>query len=132
MHKHKAMINMCASFSISLNEKIKKMMQAIESGIIKRDKRLPSEREEDYELGFLDISLFDEVIALQDLICRSLPDREIFRRSTAEFIRELLEVESSIIGVLTHDGLAAYSMIYFPGKSKENLGRDIGLCDIEL
>ncbi|MDD1741800.1 MAG: hypothetical protein LUQ47_00555 [Methanotrichaceae archaeon] len=33
---------------------------------------------------------------------------------------------------MTHDGLAAYSMIYFPGKSKENLGRDIGLCDIEL
>jgi hypothetical protein len=81
---------MCASFSISLNEKIKKMMQAIRISIIKRDKRLISEREEDYELGFLNISLFDEVIALQDLICRSLPDREIFRRSTAEFIRELL------------------------------------------
>jgi len=90
MHKHKAMINMCASFSISLNEKIKKMMQAIESVSLSRDKRLTSEREEDYELGFLDISLFDEVIALQDLICRSLSDREIFRRSTAEFIRELL------------------------------------------
>ena len=66
------------------------MIQAIESGIIKRDKKLISEREEDYELGFIDINLFDDVMALQDLICRSLPDREIFRRSTAEFIRELL------------------------------------------
>jgi ribosomal protein S18 acetylase RimI-like enzyme len=109
-----------------------KMSETIESGIIKRDKGLISEIEVDYELRFLDMSLFDEIVALQNIIYRSLPDQEIFKRSTADFIRDLFRVERSILGVLTIEGLVAYSMINFPGKSKENLGRDISLSDIEL
>ncbi|MCJ7445556.1 MAG: GNAT family N-acetyltransferase [Methanotrichaceae archaeon] len=104
----------------------------MEFGIIKRDRGSISEMGEFYEMRFLDISFLEEIISLQNTICQNLSNWEIYRPSSADFIRSLSEQEHSIIGVLTYKDLVAYSMIYLPGSGMENLGRDIGLLENEL
>lgn len=109
-------------------------MSLIETGRLKRNKGSPLEKAVDYEMSFLEESNLQEIMELQGIIVRSLPDPEIFWTHPVEYFREIFEVERSVIGVLTEDGLAAYSLIYIPGEGgalegRENLGKDIDLSE---
>lgn len=112
-------------------------MSLIETGVLKRNKGSPLEKKVDYKMSFLDESYLKEVMGLQSIIIRSLPDPEIFWTHPVEYFREIFEVERSVIGVLTKDGLAAYSLIHIPGEGgtlegRENLGKDIDLFREDL
>ncbi|MDD1752269.1 MAG: hypothetical protein LUQ38_04175 [Methanotrichaceae archaeon] len=70
-------------------------------------------------MRFLDKSYLEDIISLQDKIGHSLPDPTIFRLHSIDFFRDLFELERSIIGIVTDEGLVAYSLIYLPGKRKK-------------
>jgi ribosomal protein S18 acetylase RimI-like enzyme len=99
--------------------------------IEKRKMGEPSE-EVGYQMRFLDINSIDDVIKLQEIMAKALPDKEIFRLTTPEEFRDLLALQRSVIGVLTEDGLIAYNIVSFPGRDGDNFGADIGLAPEEL
>jgi ribosomal protein S18 acetylase RimI-like enzyme len=85
-----------------------------------------------YQMKFLDINSIDDVIKLQEIMAKALPDKEIFRLTTPEEFRDLLALQRSVIGVHTEDGLIGYNVVGFPGKDDDNFGADIGLAPGEL
>jgi GNAT superfamily N-acetyltransferase len=103
----------------------------IEAGKL-RNKKMGSPIEVCYNLKFLDSSYLEEVKELQEIISQSLPDREIFRLTTVQEFKDLLEQKRSVIGVLAKDDLIAYNIISFPGEDEENFGADIGIFPEEL
>ncbi len=112
-------------------------MNSIETGRLKRNKGSHLEKEVSYKMIFLDDGYLRKIMGLQDIIVRGLPDPEIFWAHPVEYFREIFEVERSVIGVLTEDGLVAYSLIYIPEEGKalegrENLGQDMNLSSEDL
>jgi ribosomal protein S18 acetylase RimI-like enzyme len=110
----------------------------MEKGVLRKNKGTPLENIVSFEMIFLDDSHCQKVAELQDTIVRGLPDQEIFRARPIEDFGYLFDSARSAIGVMTEDGLAAYSLIYTPEKNRsrdgcwENLGRDIDLPEKEL
>lgn len=85
-----------------------------------------------YDMRFLDESALQSIANLQELIAQDLPSPDIFRLHDKDYFKDLLKLDRSIIGVIVDGCLIAYSLINAPGKSGENLGRDIGLLEEEL
>ncbi len=85
-----------------------------------------------YSMKFLDSSHLEEAKELQDIIARNLPDKEIFRLTTIQELKELLEQQKSVIGVHADDCLIAYNIISIPGEDEDNFGADIGISSEEL
>ena len=83
------------------------------------------------EMRFIDVNYLDDVVALQETMARALPDKEIFRLSSRDCLRDAMAKERSAIGVLTKDGLIAYHLLSIPGCG-DNFGADIGLPESEL
>jgi len=83
------------------------------------------------KMCFLDENYLQDILELQNLIARNLSTPEIFRLHEAGYFRDLFGLDRAVIGVLTEDGLIAYSIIRFPGDAEDNLGRDIGLSEGE-
>lgn len=104
----------------------------IATGRIKRRKMGLPREDVSYEVKFLDIDSIDDVIKLQEIMAKALPDKEIFRETTPEEFRDILAVPRSVLGVLTKHGLIAYNVVSFPGKEGDNFGVDIGLAQGEL
>lgn len=109
----------------------------IEIGRLVKNRGSPLEKYEGYEMNFLDEGRLQDLIDLQDIIIRSLPDPEIFWTHPIGYFREVFKVEQSVIGVSNDDGLIAYSLIYIPKECGveegcENLGRDIDLSNEDL
>jgi ribosomal protein S18 acetylase RimI-like enzyme len=81
---------------------------------------------------FLDENFLQDILDLQNRIARDLPTSEIFRLHEDDYFHEIFRLDRAVIGVTTEDGLIAYSIIRLPGKAEDNLGRDIGLPEIDL
>jgi ribosomal protein S18 acetylase RimI-like enzyme len=112
-------------------------LSLIEKGMLRKNKGMPSQKDAVYEMIFLDNSQCQKIAELQETIFQALPDREIFNTHPIEYFGCLFDTGRSAVGVLTEDGLVAYSLIYIPEKGvsqdgSENLGRDISLPEKEL
>lgn len=108
------------------------MSPTIETGRIKRKKNTHSQEDVYYEIRFLDETYLNEIIYLQETIIHNLPDKEIFRQHSINYIRDHFNKENSVIGIVTEDGLIAYNILYFPGIDGDNFGADIKLSKEEL
>lgn len=80
-----------------------------------------------FHMEFLDEKALPEIVKLQELIARSLPDPKIFHLQGEADLREIFRLERAVIGVLADEGLAAYSIVRIPGEAEDNLGRDLDL-----
>jgi len=80
---------------------------------------------------FLNEDCLQDILELQKLIARNLSTPEVFHLQEIASFRDLFALDRAVIGVLTEDGLIAYSIIRFPGDAEDNLGRDIGLSERE-
>jgi ribosomal protein S18 acetylase RimI-like enzyme len=85
-----------------------------------------------YKMCFLGIDDLQDILNLQNLIARNLPLAEVFRLHEEDYFRDLFILERSVVGVVTEQGLIAYSIIRIPGNGEDNLGRDIGFSQSEL
>jgi ribosomal protein S18 acetylase RimI-like enzyme len=85
-----------------------------------------------YSMKFLDSSHLEEVKELQDIAARNLPDKEIFRLTTVQEFKELLEQQKSVIGVHADHRLIAYNIASIPREDEDNFGADIGIPQLEL
>ena len=108
------------------------MSSSIKAGIIKRNKNQPSQLDMQYEMRFMDESNLGDIMGLQEIIVHNLADKEIFRTHSSDYFQEHFQIENSIVGVFTEDGLVAYSILYFPGEREDNFGSDINLPHDEL
>lgn len=113
------------------------MRSLIDSGDIRRNRKKLSTVSESgidacpYEMKFLDKDSLHELMSLQNLIGKTLPDPEIFRLHSNMDFKDIFQSEYSVIGVATADELVAYSIIRIPGLAEDNLGRDIELAKEE-
>ena len=108
------------------------MSLVIETGRLKRKRNTPYQDEVYYEIHFLDETHLEEVMQLQETIIHNLPDKEIFRQHSIDYIRDHFKKENSVIGIFTEDGLIAYNVLYFPGEDGDNFGADIKLPNDEF
>jgi hypothetical protein len=104
--------------------------EVIESGVLKRCGPWPEEAH--YQLRFINESRLSEIMELQEVIARHLPDEEMFRLDTAEYFLSHFQAEYSAIAAFTNDRLIAYHFITFPGEDEDNFGRDIGISVEDL
>lgn len=104
----------------------------IEMGYIKRNKGTFLQADLSYEMRFMDEDNLDEVMDLQEIVIHHLNDKEMFRTHSADYFREHLQAEKSVIGVYCQDGLIAYNVLSFPGDSKDNFGLDVNLPKDDL
>ena len=84
------------------------------------------------EIAFIDERYLPDLLKLQELIIQSLSDKEIFKFSSEEVLRNLFVTERSVIGAFTEECLIAYSIIHLPAGDGDNLGADIGIDDGEM
>lgn len=113
------------------------MPSLLKAGVLRKKRNMPfkmnmacentHQENMSYEMRFLDRSHLPDIVKLQETVIRNLGDKEIFRTQPLEFFLEHFNMENSIIGVLTDDGLIAYNVLYFPGDRMDNFGIDIGL-----
>ncbi len=120
------------------------MRYPIERSTLKKRSVEPSGRRNegdetaDCELAFIGKTYLQDILELQEIVSRSLPDKDLFRISSEYALSDLFITERSFIGVFVKDRvsgesrLIAYSIIRLPGKSSENLGEDIGLSAEDL
>ncbi len=76
-----------------------------------------------------------EINLIKDLQCvvtNTLESQELFAPSPDELIASSVDYPNGIAGVFYEGKLIAYSLFYIPGKSPDNLGRDIGIPENEL
>jgi ribosomal protein S18 acetylase RimI-like enzyme len=104
----------------------------IESGKIWRSISGNQPKHVSYEMRFLGPESLGEMLGLQELIIQRLEDLEVFRESPSQCFARQLSSERSVIGVLTEDGLIAYSTADFPGATEGNYGIDVGVPEGEL
>lgn len=83
--------------------------------------------EASYEIRYLIEEDLAELVELQRAIYQDLSDKEIYKLTSAERLKELLAGEDLVMGVFSKDGLIAYHIICFPAGIEENLGADIDL-----
>ena len=80
-----------------------------------------------YQIKFLNKNHLNQVLCLQDLIVKNLPDPTIYYVEPDQFFSNQLNTGKSSIGFFYGDQLVAYNMASFPSIDEENLGIDIGL-----
>lgn len=85
-----------------------------------------------YEMKFLDIGCLTKILQLQDIVAAHLPCKEVFILHDEEYLRQVLSLDRSALGVFAGEQLIAFSIIRIPGLTSENLGRDINLQEKEL
>lgn len=86
-----------------------------------RSQQTTKPKDVSYSVKFLDSTYLEEVKELQEIIARNLPDKEIFRSTTAQEFQEILNQKKSVIGVHAGDCLVAYNMVSIPGWMKKTL-----------
>ncbi len=73
------------------------------------------------------------VLALQEEVYETLPDRTVFVRDTEEEMRKGLSEGGIVLGVWTSEGeLAGYRYVSYPGRHVRNLGYDLGFEGAKL
>ncbi len=113
------------------------MNSMIEAGSIRPRKGFSpecesQEEEVSYKMCFLGKEAVQDMLKLQSQIELNLPEPELFRLHDEDFFQDIFCRERAAVGVLTEEGLIAYSIIRVPGDSVDNLGRDIGLPQTDL
>jgi hypothetical protein len=83
-------------------------------------------------MKFLNAGFLEDLLELQSIIAASLPCPEIFMLHDDQYLWQILRHDRSVIGVITEEGLIAFSVIRIPGPSHDNLGRDINLPEEEV
>ena len=61
---------------------------------------------------------------------KSLPNPELFQPELADFYKEQLIKDKTVIGAVTYEGLIAFGLFRVPGQSGDNMGRDLGINDL--
>lgn len=74
----------------------------------------------------------DDVLKLEKIIIKALPEQSLFQGDTKESIFNYLDKEGIACGVIHKKELIACGAMHFPKKNKDNLGLDIGLEEEEL
>jgi GNAT superfamily N-acetyltransferase len=85
-----------------------------------------------FEMKFLDQGSLPDLLSLQNVIAANLPCPDVFMLHEDMYFRKVLRLERSVIGVTCEKELISYSIIRIPGRSNDNLGRDINLPEEEL
>ena len=109
----------------------------IDTGMIKRHESAFSRKASKakyfrFEMKFMRADSVPDLMSLQSVIAANLPCPEIFMLHNEKYLREAFQLERSVIGITTEEGLIAYSIIRIPGLADDNLGRDINLPQEEL
>ena len=81
------------------------------------------------EFKLLDISYIDEVMKLQNLISKSIENKEIFAVTSREEFEEYFLENGKILGCVTKEKskLIAIGVLVRFGYNKENYGYDLGI-----
>lgn len=108
-----------------------KNISILEQGYLSRYNRF-SKDDVRYEIRFLDKNNLKDMIKLQGIIIDNLPDKELYQPASSDLFEKRLSKKQSVIGVLTDDGLIAFGIFYTPGKSIDNLGKEIHMPDSDL
>lgn len=105
------------------------MTKAIETGNIKNkcDGSMHT-----YEMRVLDTKNIEEILTLQHQILSTMENPEVCVYLTTEEVSEMLDGFGDMIGIFVKDSLIAFGASLYPGEREENLGRDIGLEDLDL
>lgn len=87
----------------------------------------------DVTMRFLDEPDLDELYRLHRTVVDALPDPDLFRADSLDFMGSLIRDRGRICGIF-HDGrMAAYGAVSFPlPEDDDNLGRDLPLADEEM
>jgi GNAT superfamily N-acetyltransferase len=109
------------------------MEEVIASGTLMRRsfQDRPSSEEVCCELRFIDESRLPEIMGLQEVISRNLPDKEIFRLDSEEYFRSHFQARCAAIAAFADERLIAYHFISFPSDG-DNFGMDIGISGEDL
>jgi GNAT superfamily N-acetyltransferase len=68
----------------------------------------------------------DELMHLQEIVCKGIKDQNIFVSTSREENSRYLHKPNIILGVFSEKRLIAYCSIAFPGTDSDNLGWDLG------
>jgi len=79
----------------------------------------------------IDSTYIDKVIALQEIIIATLPDKKIYCPSSKDELLAQLNGQGICVGVEIDSQLIAFSTILFP-SANDNLGNDVGFSDEDL
>lgn len=71
----------------------------------------------------------DEILHIQDAAFENMDDTEILRKNSREMLLTCLSEPHYTLGAFVGDELAAFIVLYVPGHSAENLGRDAGISE---
>lgn len=100
------------------------------NGILRNRQTL---KEEEYAISMLKEKDLSQVISLQELVYRSLPNKDVLATDTLDFIEGCIQDDGFIIGVHnSKEQLISYRMVSLPKKRKDNMGIDLKLPHNEL
>lgn len=68
----------------------------------------------------------DDIMELQDRICASMPEPDLFVSTCREENATYLTDPNAIFGTYDNGKLIAYASLVFPGEDSDNLGWDLG------
>lgn len=71
----------------------------------------------------------DSILEIQDETFASLEDKDLLRKNTDEMLLECLKHPHVTLGAWHGGRLAAFSVLYFPGNSPENLAASLTSVD---
>ncbi len=74
----------------------------------------------------------DNILHIQDVAFENIDNESILRKNSEEMLLECLSEPHYTLGAYMGDELAAFVILYVPGDSDENLGRDAGVPEEEL
>ena len=80
-----------------------------------------------YSVLVLNKSHLSEVLALQDLVCEALTDKDILQPLSEEEFEFILDGNGIMIGAFVDDKLIGFRALLIPPINEEHLGYDIGL-----
>lgn len=83
-------------------------------------------------INILDQRDLISLMTLQEHVVSTLHDKSSYIPLSIQEMKELLGEKGLTVGVLAEGKLEAFSSIFYPGLSEENLGREVGLSSSEL
>jgi ribosomal protein S18 acetylase RimI-like enzyme len=85
-----------------------------------------------YTIKYLDENDLQDIINLQEIVLANIKDSDTYYPVSKEILKELLDSGDCAMGVVIDEGLIAFCIIHIPGLEQGNLGRDIGMSEMDL
>ena len=85
--------------------------------------------EQNYSVKVLTMQELPEVLALQEVVCDALPNKEILQPLSKEEFEYIIEKDGLLIGAYVQERLIAFRAVVAPLIDEEHLGYDIGLTE---